>query len=435
MLRDKTVHLIRAPFSRALLILIASLLAVLIFHSHIVAADADEYNWLTDEITVTLDDDLSGNDGDYGKYGQCTYQEVSLPNSWGYYQMTTACMFNAKSFIYTIYEGRLHVNLYGGVTLFPLEGWNFASNRFVLPSPETDDFIYNDLYIADLNDYLVPNNDALRPAYTLDSAHAKYLAEDETNYMQSADGYAISKNGMWMLISMTQIGYVSVNTESGEAHWIGPRRSSSEFHAISNDGNTLITGTFGYNPLRIYSTTNCGLKSDAIPSDWFSGEELSNQCVPREVDGEILSALNGQPYVLSSIPEFSQDGNTINIIVSSANMNISMAIGMSRESWSGIDYLALGDSYSSGEGDVERKDDGTSYYTLTSAGIGGCHISTRSYPFLLKQYNDISDEMMSSLACAGARLSKDYYGLSEGYLGQGDRLKDEVEEDRLSKQS
>ncbi len=82
-----------------------------------------------------------------------------------------------------------------------------------------------------------------------------------------------------------------------------------------------------------------------------------------------------------------------------------------------IDYLALGDSFSSGEGETSD-----AYY------LGGtndiyekCHVSSRSYPFLIARQLSISPNFMKSVACSGAE-TKDVVGLDDGYNGQGDRL-------------
>lgn len=86
-----------------------------------------------------------------------------------------------------------------------------------------------------------------------------------------------------------------------------------------------------------------------------------------------------------------------------------------------LDYLALGDSYSSGEGDLGEFQ-GKSFYTDATASEGGCHLSTRSYPFLLRQFKAIAADRMQSVACSGAQLNKDYFGSNANYVGQSRRL-------------
>lgn len=88
-----------------------------------------------------------------------------------------------------------------------------------------------------------------------------------------------------------------------------------------------------------------------------------------------------------------------------------------------LTYLALGDSYTSGEGDLEKDANGiTHYLPLTDIGSDTCHISSRSYPFLLRDAWGVEPKNMHSVACSGSWLIKDYMADPQTYLGQGDRL-------------
>lgn len=98
-----------------------------------------------------------------------------------------------------------------------------------------------------------------------------------------------------------------------------------------------------------------------------------------------------------------------------------------------IKYLALGDSYSSGEGDISYSDGKTNYLPGT-VDRGQCHVSYRSYPFLLKEKWGISDNEMRSIACSGARVKPDYYGTDE-YIGQHEELRDKNAEEKGRKQN
>lgn len=111
-----------------------------------------------------------------------------------------------------------------------------------------------------------------------------------------------------------------------------------------------------------------------------------------------------------------------------------------------LDYLALGDSYSSGEGDTERNNaTGQKYYRqLTDVnedkkqGIPGekCHISTRSYPYKLAQYMELKQtgtRQWDTVACGGATIYDLNGSNSGGYDGQNDRLRDYADKNTLQK--
>lgn len=111
-----------------------------------------------------------------------------------------------------------------------------------------------------------------------------------------------------------------------------------------------------------------------------------------------------------------------------------------------LDYLALGDSYSSGEGDTEKNNaTGQKYYRqLTDVnedkkqGIPGekCHISTRSYPYKLAQYMGLKQtgtKQWDTVACGGATIYDLNGSNSGGYDGQNDRLRDYADKNTLQK--
>jgi len=100
-----------------------------------------------------------------------------------------------------------------------------------------------------------------------------------------------------------------------------------------------------------------------------------------------------------------------------------------------LDYLALGDSYSSGEGDTEKNNaTGQKYYRqLTDVnedkkqGIPGekCHISTRSYPYKLANWMGLGSSpsaAWASVACSGATVYDMNWDNSDGYEGQDSPL-------------
>jgi hypothetical protein len=82
-----------------------------------------------------------------------------------------------------------------------------------------------------------------------------------------------------------------------------------------------------------------------------------------------------------------------------------------------ISYIALGDSFTSGEG--ESTDD---HYLFQDDGLSrSCHLSDRSYPYIAAVQLGIAD--VHSVACSGGQI-KDIYG-DEQYMGQQNRLLDD----------
>jgi hypothetical protein len=98
---------------------------------------------------------------------------------------------------------------------------------------------------------------------------------------------------------------------------------------------------------------------------------------------------------------------------------------------SDIKYLALGDSYSSGEGDTEKnKSINQKYYTPDTDRSGDasngiprekCHVSTRSYPYLLASSMTLGrgeSRQWGTVACSGATIYDANQNNKSGYEGQ-----------------
>lgn len=78
-----------------------------------------------------------------------------------------------------------------------------------------------------------------------------------------------------------------------------------------------------------------------------------------------------------------------------------VTVGVTSRSGSGLDYLALGDSYLSGEGDVKNYT--SRHYIRGTEGQDDCHLSS-SYPFLLAKAWKILEGKFNTVACSGRGL-------------------------------
>lgn len=92
-----------------------------------------------------------------------------------------------------------------------------------------------------------------------------------------------------------------------------------------------------------------------------------------------------------------------------------------------IAFLAIGDSFTSGEGETDDN-----YYIDGSNSPGElCHVSSRSYPFLIGAQQGIRG--VHSVACSGAQIG-DVIADASSYKGQSGRLATDSTDERTAKQ-
>lgn len=284
------------------------------------------------------------------------------------------------------------------------------------------------------------NSDTLR--YQITNWEDSIFASGDTS---STSGVTInlSSNGRFAVYQMrdaypgTYPGIVRVDLETGEQRKFGVMWYSNyaspfpnPHYTISNDGNTVVGGGIGH--LSAWSLSEgCLVEPDAyvnnspcpfrVIGDTDYGEEWDPQSLSRTYS----LALNDDASELSFIYLRPGGEEFKKISVSPAGYVASI---------SKLDYLALGDSYSSGEGDTEKdKRTGQKYYRpwtdIEEDAAWGqprekCHISTRSYPYILAQGMGLGDAKSNSstrwqtIACSGARTYDVNDNDTELYLGQ-----------------
>lgn len=238
-------------------------------------------------------------------------------------------------------------------------------------------------------------------------------------------GFGYSDSGRWLVMTVWNIGIIRIDTQTLEAKVI-PASTGGEdllFHGqanmkISDDGRYIVMGwDLRAVPFRIIEVTDqCGEK---LTKDFDL--ESASACPDR--------SLAWVPHSILNAFHFSADARQLDFL--NRDDNGAQEWGVLQVSGyqdRRLDYLALGDSYSSGEGDTDINPDTGHKYYLPHTDVNGdearniprekCHVSSRSYPFLLQASMHISGDGMKSVACSGAqakdvdmRVDKaDYYG-------------------------
>jgi lysophospholipase L1-like esterase len=249
--------------------------------------------------------------------------------------------------------------------------------------------------------------------------------------------------------------FISINLTTHEEKRIGiPIEPTTYFYllfkniAISNDGRYLaanmplplydndsnINNT--RNVIKIWQLDNCLIDYDVQ----YTGGLMTDVCESRLIDEQLANIpqedRNSNIYSMEFLP----DNSELRLFHKENSLSSLRGTKLSLPNFVSVpplQYLALGDSYSSGEGDIRGRGDPVSRYYLEGTNISGnanakipeekCHTSPLSYPFRLQSMLNIPAKDMKSVACSGATrvdvegwsnvfIDKD--GNDAGYRGQ-----------------
>jgi len=245
---------------------------------------------------------------------------------------------------------------------------------------------------------------------TIDNRLVPVVRVDEESYdlsLEDIGGYALANNGKWLVAEVRNRGVVLVDLVSLQTRMVttngyqyGRGLDPIEELAVSNDGKTVVVTGYNAGLAIMDITVNCGLPV--------------NPC--RSTDIDVPSAITH--FRSAHAPRFDDTGQIITMILQSSSREMRRLVVRPPGTGVliGIEYIALGDSFSSGEGE----DDDTLYLPGTNDGVEKCHTSSRSYPFWFgEKAEDINSVV--NVACSGAQMS-DIVSSASVYRGQGDRL-------------
>ena len=338
---------------------------------------------------------------------------------------------------------RLAVSIYDNPKLIPGTDTFFKGEYRNGASQPTILMVYRNLASS-----LTPierNSRGIVTMYSLDQSAGSRLMG---NFANPADGwvplrdvisYAVSSNARYVLSYVDYKYIVKTDIDTGQNTVV--REVKSAWYqgfdipvaaAISNDGRDAYVSK----QEEIIDMDSCG---DNTVTE--NQAHLVKECPSKILETNIQARAGYLAYTTDH--KFSDDGKSLEVIASPRSRRFTQF----QQMWIGIaglptpktlDYLALGDSYTSGEGDVERSADAEKlsfYITDTSKYSKFCHLSSRSYPFLLRQYYRFANDKMESVACSGARVVQDYTSLPELYYGQKKDLIKFSDKDRIDIQT
>lgn len=255
--------------------------------------------------------------------------------------------------------------------------------------------------------------------YDFDTSNPDYTFRSDSGYAWPIGGYGASGDGKWLAIEFRQRGIGLLNIDTLEMKRISTMSFSygtgydptSEI-AVSNGGKgvAIVGQNSGITVLEVGN--NCG--DEATDDRMSEVRGIAIPCKTSPIDtGDFIYRFH-----TAYSPRFNDDGGELSFYTSSyVGESKEVSLRASGYISQRLDYLALGDSFSSGEGETDD------YYYLqdTNDEFEKCHVSTRSYPYLLAGLSKIDLLYMKSVACSGA-TTDDIVGIDSGYWGQGARL-------------
>jgi len=256
-------------------------------------------------------------------------------------------------------------------------------------------------------------------SYNFDSTNPDYIFKSTDGYAWPVAGVGASSDGKWVGVEFRQKGIGLLNIDTLEmkristlAFTYGQGLDPATEIAVSNGGKQVVVAGTKADMTIIEVDDSCG--DEATDANLFSVGPIEIPC--RIVDFNPYDLIYRFNSALG--PRFSESGGELNFYVTSYNHEM-REIVLRAAGYGGqrIDYLALGDSYSSGEGETSDK----YYLPWTNEKYEKCHLSSRSYPYLVAKASNIDSKYMRSVACSGA-TTKDIVNVEATYMGQNNRL-------------
>lgn len=341
-----------------------------------------------------------------------------------YPETVTSCVVPTR---YGFVDSNGAVKLNGSDSYYSVT--SYVSNQGVIGIPHSDAFMtYSSEPATGLFIYF--NSNFIESAALIDKFGKKYKItkaperklEDKAGNRIAVDigSRAFSQNGQWMVVSAPYIGILRINLTNydvmpfGPAYNYGIGLNPLPQLSITNDGRYAIAASGDFNNFNLYDLDSC---IGPIPDRIIKPLE----CQSRNIHSYLQSQING--YIGSSNIRFiSNDTLSFNSRRREGAINLAARyiISTSASQIHRHDYLALGDSYISGEGVYN-------YQLGTDTDNNGCHLSLDSYPLLIGQ--SLNFNSYHSIACSGAE-TKDITDISNTYTGQ---TKSQISRKEISK--
>lgn len=313
-----------------------------------------------------------------------------------------------------------------------------GSNAFIQHGAVSQDL----RYYNDLRDHIIQHADG---TLSLDG-QPDYIYMDRAGNAPVVRGLGLSHNKRWMTFGVANFGIILLDRGTMQSNRVSDRYDNVVGYgtppalttSASDDGRYIITGGTRNQTEVITVTSSCGSSNLADGYAYHSQLLAARTCSYRD----LTTMTNDHSSIMNPV------GGIRGFIVARMSASGDMFTYWDNYKWNTIYapnylkpgqlyYLALGDSFASGEGDisidgVDHYFAGTNVYGDYNHGIARetCHLSTRSYSMRIAAAMRLTKGAdMQSVACSGA-VTSDLLTLSNKssgyintqYLGQNTQL-------------
>lgn len=389
------------------------------------------------------------------------YHGESLPKD--------VCVYHALGFSYAVYERKytsigltnwmterkIAVKKDGQEYAVPISNLNMSSLEPLAYLGKSSKFLYvwqapghiTETGASIVDDFISKiKTDLVSGYYVIPNDAWRAPILNSNNNYTIVNGISGSSNGQWLvLISNGQ--FIRVNLLNGRQDIIAAHNFYQSylwpvpmFDLFINNTGSLAGYLAKTDSSQIYNINDNCINPTQKPLTYRDPVIYTN-CL----HNDMTSFLYHNVHSLSQTPSYQGTRISADSKILTFSVDETRWYQISYENFTGEKYLALGDSYTSGEGDIDQY--GEEHY-LAGTNIAGdyaqgvpremCHLSDRSYPFLLGAQAGLQRRFgMDSVACSGAiRLNianttgslqyKEY--INGAYFGQltSDKLNSEI---------
>lgn len=226
---------------------------------------------------------------------------------------------------------------------------------------------------------------------------AQISLRDKSNslLLTQLDTISFSGNGRWMVVDAKNRAILRVNLETFEVLPFAPSFNYSigvdpgVKSAITSDGRYGVVYSKNFSTFKIYDLETCGPVPNSINTPVSCQSKDLMPATQSQIEGlrtiDRIRFIDNKNIVFYA--SYQPPGQSVKI----AKFRLTSGVS----SQSGIELLALGDSYISGEGAFE-------YKSGTDTPDNKCHLSLISHPYLASATAGLNS--YQSVACSGARI-------------------------------